>query len=456
MSRKVQPILFFILSVVLILAGLSNGTCHADEALSAIEQSVLEKINVARLDPHGVGAAIGVDTTPISDLTAGSMNALIANTILQATATEHSLDMLARGYFSKTTPDGVGYEARILAGGYPAELTGETIGVVTFKNFIDPQLAAELLFRRLFLKDVSAETVEMRMLLNPRYEEVGVSIQAGKLTLGDATYNAYVATVDLALQPGLVPDTALIENGFIALLNEERQAASAAAAESPKAILRDEPLDRIAEEKLSGWALDASIGESLMPMTIDSEALADDEAGTSEVIACFGSIHALASLTAEDGILTSLFAELQPDSVDGGPFGALGESLYAVENDSIGMAMEAVSVVEGGVLAHYLRVVWIVGRTDAKIDHSIAGIVFKDLDADGRYDLGEETADLPVILYGAGLHLKTNEYGQFTAEVTPGSYLIVLFQIDGTLKIQEINHGQDNQWVSMPMAAAME
>jgi hypothetical protein len=78
------------------------------------------------------------------------------------------------------------------------------------------------------------------------------------------------------------------------------------------------------------------------------------------------------------------------------------------------------------------------------------------LNANGRYDIGEGFAGLPVLVYGAGLHLKSDDTGKFTADVAPGYYWMVLFQEDGSLQIQEVSHHQENTWVLMPMSGGTE
>lgn len=56
---------------------------------------------------------------------------LTVNSKLQSLAQAHAADMVARGYFSHTDPDGVTFQNRMTTGGYVSGVTAENIGVTS-------------------------------------------------------------------------------------------------------------------------------------------------------------------------------------------------------------------------------------------------------------------------------------------------------------------------------------
>jgi uncharacterized protein YkwD len=69
---------------------------------TAAEQLLLEQLNDARANPAAYGARIGVDLSGVAPA-----QPLAFNPDLIAAATQHALDMNARGYFDHVTPDGM-------------------------------------------------------------------------------------------------------------------------------------------------------------------------------------------------------------------------------------------------------------------------------------------------------------------------------------------------------------
>ena len=104
--------------------------------------------------------------------------------------------MFANNYYSHVSPDGRGYEARIRDAGYPAVATGESLGMLVFANFIDPQDAARFLFEYMFADELDPARTEKRNILDPSLKEAGVSIDTGVLSLGGVLWNVYLATCD--------------------------------------------------------------------------------------------------------------------------------------------------------------------------------------------------------------------------------------------------------------------
>jgi uncharacterized protein YkwD len=167
--------------------------------------------------------------------------------------------MFANGYYSHVSPDGRGYEARIVDAGYPAGATGESLGMLTFANFIDPQDAARFLFEYMFSDELDPLRTEKRNILDPLLKEAGVSVETGVLSLGGAPWNVYLATCDYGAvipvpdpvipvpDPVIpVPDPVISvpEATLLQLINQARQNPLTVAASlglDPQQILADFP-----------------------------------------------------------------------------------------------------------------------------------------------------------------------------------------------------------------------
>ena len=196
--------IYILLGLAVVLMAAVTGAFAADEGEALTpEEMLLALINEARLHPLDTAAAMGLDTDRIlADLPGlayileNGMPPLTLNENLSEAAFSHTWDMFARGYYSKITPDGEDWTERITAAGYPAVLTGESLGMILFANFINPEDAARLIFEYMFQDELDPSRAEKRNILDPCLREAGISIQTGTLALGNGRWNVYLATCD--------------------------------------------------------------------------------------------------------------------------------------------------------------------------------------------------------------------------------------------------------------------
>jgi uncharacterized protein YkwD len=194
----------FILLFSVSLFGGAAGMASADERLpSTHEEALLALINQARQNPLEVAASMGMDPEKIlqdlpelETILREGLPAITFNGNLYEAARSHTQDMFANGYYSHDSPDGQGYDARIRNGGYPAVTTGESLGMLVFANFIDPEDAVKRLFEYMFWDELDPSRTEKRNILDPLLKEAGVSVDTGVLSLGGALWNVYLATCD--------------------------------------------------------------------------------------------------------------------------------------------------------------------------------------------------------------------------------------------------------------------
>ena len=195
--------LTILLLSISLAGGMSGVASAADAALSPQEGTLLELINQARQNPLAVAASLGMDPEKIlkdlpelEKILKEGLPPVTFNNVLYDAARAHTVDMFANNYYSHVSPDGRGYEARIRDAGYPAVATGESLGMLVFANFIDPQDAARFLFEYMFADELDPARTEKRNILDPSLKEAGVSIDTGVLSLGGVLWNVYLATCD--------------------------------------------------------------------------------------------------------------------------------------------------------------------------------------------------------------------------------------------------------------------
>jgi len=195
--------ILFILLTVSLLGG-ANGVISAAEGLpSPQDEALLALINQARENPLAVAASMGMDPEKIvknlpelEKILREGLTPVTFNGNLSKAARAHTQDMFAKGYYSLDSPDGRGYDARILDSGYLAARTGESLGMLCFANFVNPGDAVRFLFEYMFWDELDPSRTEKRNILDPRLKEAGVSVDTGVLSLGGAPWNVYLATCD--------------------------------------------------------------------------------------------------------------------------------------------------------------------------------------------------------------------------------------------------------------------
>lgn len=209
-----------------IIIGLSAISVAADMP-SEVEQDLLNLINEARANPLEMASSLGVDPEKVlADLPElhlilkEGLPPLSFDSRLFQSASNHGLDMLAQNYYSNDSLDGRTYSDRILGSGYPATLTGESLGVVGFNNFLGPDEAVWIIFEKIFKDELDPNKTERRNLLDPAFTNAGVGISSGTYQLNGGSWNVYMATCDFATD---VINTASVEAALLEMINKARK-----------------------------------------------------------------------------------------------------------------------------------------------------------------------------------------------------------------------------------------
>ena len=199
----INRLLMTVLLIVSLWGGLGGVASAAEVVPSPQDEALLALINQARQNPLAVAASMGMDPEKIlkdlpelEKILKEGLPPVTFNGKLFEAARAHTADMFANGYYSHVSPDGRGYDARIKDSGYPAFATGESLGMLTFANFINPKDAARFLFEYMFWDELDPSRKEKRNILDPSLKEAGVSVDTGVLSLGGVLWNVYLATCD--------------------------------------------------------------------------------------------------------------------------------------------------------------------------------------------------------------------------------------------------------------------
>lgn len=252
---KITKISLFVLTLLL---GTSQPVFSEASHPSEEEVYFLSLINEARKDPLGMAeymglerAAILQDLPQLEDILTGGLPPLKFDPNLYEAAAGHTAEMLTENYYAHNAMDGRTYGERIREAGYLAAVSGESLGMLTFQNFIEPEEAVEAIFKSLFLEELDPATQEERNILNPDLTEAGIALGSGPFNMNGFNLNAYLTTLNFG-RP--VADTEVIEKTLLGMLNAARR--------DPGLALLNAGVD---QEKASeaygklGWALERSV-----------------------------------------------------------------------------------------------------------------------------------------------------------------------------------------------------
>lgn len=466
------------LLIIFLVFILKIGPACADLSaygVAAMEADLLARINQARRNPIDTAVELGKAADALlaampdmTDILTAGLEPLAHDSRLRESAISHTIDMLDLDYYSKVSPSGITPDDRISAAGYHPGVSAEVLGVVAFKNFMDPGNAVDILFRNMFLSELSGGGAQKAVLLNPVFSDIGIGICSGSLTVGDTRYNVYVVTCDLATvrEPIEAYNTARMAAQLVQLINQAR-AYPLDVAETlgfeRSAVLTSQPE---ASAYLYGGmpplAVDAYLKESstlhteeMLRVGYFSDISPDGRTAEDRILATgydmlyAGELifqYASGIVTTPDEMVAAIFnmiftAELDPEET------ATQSSRLMLERDleDIGVAVACEQqIVEGiaqirciGTISAGLKLTW--------ENPTIAGVVFTDSNRDGFYTPGEELPGKDLLVFGNGI-LTTDDAGQFQLPSEPGIYHISMFQADQALH-KEVDLDYDNKGI---------
>lgn len=199
--------------------------------MDADEAALFQLINSARRDPLGMAESLGMDCDKIlndfpefEDILINGMPELEFAEHLYQSSGEHVSDMLANNYYAYNSIGGRTPAQRMNDAGYVAAVSGETLGLLFFNNFINSNKAVFQLFTNMYKDELDPEWTGQRNILNPDVKDIGVSIGGGLYQfMNGFSGNVYMVTCDFGT------DVEPYELELLQLINQAR-------AKTPRAV----------------------------------------------------------------------------------------------------------------------------------------------------------------------------------------------------------------------------
>jgi hypothetical protein len=212
--------------IYVLIALLSGGVVSAEEqAPSKYEKAVIGMINAARQNPLAIAASLGMDTDKLirdlpelADIFKNGLAPLTFHSKLYQSASLHAQDMMDKKYYSAVSPDKKGIQERILETGYIPIASGESLGMLSFGNFMEPDKAVKAIFHNMFADELDPARSEKRNILNPDIKEVGISLKAGVFDFDSSPENVYLVVCDFGNS-----DTSVLESLLLNMINDARK-----------------------------------------------------------------------------------------------------------------------------------------------------------------------------------------------------------------------------------------
>ena len=206
----------------LIALALGSVAYAKDQTPSRYENTVLTMINAARQNPLAIAASLGMDTHKIisdfpemSDIFKNGLPPLMFNSKLYQSASLHAQDMMDKKYYSAISLDKKSVQERILDTGYIPIISGESLGMLSFGNFMDPDKAAKAVFHNMFADELDPARSEKRNILNPDIKDIGISFKADVFDFDGSRENVYLAVCDFGNS-----DSTRLESSLLTMINE--------------------------------------------------------------------------------------------------------------------------------------------------------------------------------------------------------------------------------------------
>ena len=214
----------FLTALLCMLIGANAYAAH-----DAAEELLFSYINEARLNPTAAITELGMNPGEVIEKNPDIENILLNGisvvnkySLLDGSAGEHALDMIQKGYYATDSKDGTTPDERIVAAGYNPEITGETLGMLSFINYLTPANAAKHIFQNMLRDELSSSFSGQRNILNPDMEDVGIAVVSGKMPISGKMSNVYLAVCDFGKEEVSEPsfDTA---GALVNLINQARK-----------------------------------------------------------------------------------------------------------------------------------------------------------------------------------------------------------------------------------------
>jgi hypothetical protein len=314
---------------------------------------------------------------------------------------------------------------------------------------------------------LNPERSEQRNILNPIFEDIGIACGAGVFSSDKNYFNVYVVTCDFAADGGTSLELELLE-----LINQAREKPLEMAQSlglDPNETLENLPeLKDILMQGLPPLIFDSKLHQAAAAHSKDmiekgyfskqsqEGTLPEDRIAntgyepevTGEIIGSLVSPGYLAEKDAAFRIFAARFMEeLDPERKT--ELNILNE---AFKDGAVSFEVFQFNE-EGDELGTYSLMVVDMGKTSVPSGPVLTGVVYRDLDGNGLYGLGEGIPHVPVRVHGMGsfFSVVTLPGGRFTLEIDPGVYTVLVEVNDAVWEtVADLRTETAGLWFSVP------
>ncbi|MBT3177673.1 MAG: hypothetical protein HOG03_05520 [Desulfobacula sp.] len=196
-----------IFCIVFLQSFIVSAAEHQDAALY-----MMRLINDTRKTPLNALTDIGLDkTTAQTNLGMDAwvldqgLPPLAGNPKLYASALDHANDMSTNLYYSYDSQNGDTVQDRIKSKGFEFISAGESLGILSFDKYIEPQQAAKVIFDNILAYELGDSILPSnRNILNQDRTQIGIAFVSLVADLGlDVPVNIYLVVADFgkSVQP---------------------------------------------------------------------------------------------------------------------------------------------------------------------------------------------------------------------------------------------------------------
>ena len=206
---KPRRLCLILLLALATFAPFAAQVARADQAAEADLRSQVyllwQWINVARANPRQVMARLGIDEQTVRNVLGPDawildqgLPPLAWSDQLRAAAQDHDNEMIARVYYSYLSAQGATPDQRVVASGYQAVASNETLGALVFQNYLAPAEALPVMFDNMLRDELTGAPGVARNIFSTSLTEVGIGITAGSVALLAGQPYVYLLTLDFA------------------------------------------------------------------------------------------------------------------------------------------------------------------------------------------------------------------------------------------------------------------
>ncbi len=454
MKKLFLCILFVFFIQPAFMAEAAPGNDESGVDLTALEMRLIEKINNARENPLETASKLGMDTDKIlddfpelKDILINGLPPFEINMMLVQAAKNHTADMIDNHYYSHESPDGRTFYERFTENGYVYTKAGETLGMLSFLNYVDGNAAVDFIFENMFRDELDPARDKEKNILNPQLEDIGIGIKFGTISLNDGPlFNSCVVTCDFGASSGMGDMLDMMSAQLGNLINQARvrplDVAKALGLDIEEIVSKYPELAEIFAKGLPPLGRSDKIATSAKlhvqdmfdqyyysEISPDGRTAGDRMAEQGYVPVAAGEILEWSVFDNSKNIeetVKEIFAKIFVNDLKN-PDDSGQRILLNPDYNDMGTGIDlGIQKTESGSRLIFVVAIDFAGKEDS--NPCVSGFVYNDNNDNGLYDPGEEVSNISVILTGAKRYdFSTDDYGRFyCVPDLEGSYLAIL------------------------------